>query len=206
MTTPLFAGAVLGLSIAAPFGPVSLLCVQQSLNLGYRPGFAIGCGASTAHGAFASIAIASAGVTSAVLAPDATAIRLLSALILVCLGVRMLLRARSLDSLSQPVGPHAAYASGLMLSLSNPLTIIPYLALATAAATERSAGASLSLWSIPGVVLGAFTWYATLSFATSLLRRGVPKGMTRFLNLLGGCTFIGFGANIGREVFWAISV
>ena len=87
MTVALLTGAALGLSVAAPFGPVSLICVQQSLNRGCRYGIISGLGAATSHGIFATAAIIGAGTLSMVLMPWSNAIRLVSALVLVWLGL-----------------------------------------------------------------------------------------------------------------------
>ena len=45
----------IGLSIAAPVGPIGLLCIQRSLLGGWRIGFATGLGAATADGMYGLI-------------------------------------------------------------------------------------------------------------------------------------------------------
>lgn len=198
MPTPMLTGAMLGLSVAAPFGPVSLLCVQQSLTRGCRHGVMAGLGAATAHGIFATAATAGARVVSTALAPWAGPIHLASALILAGLGVRTIARARSAATPGRTVSLRATFASLLLLALSNPMTIIPYLALATVVAGNDTGDAALSLGSVPGVVLAAAAWYAGLSFVASTLRRGMAAGTTRILNLAAGATLIVFGAVVGR--------
>lgn len=200
MSVPMLAGAALGLSVAAPFGPVSLICVQQSISRGCRHGVMAGLGAATAHGVFATAAIAGTDAVAAMLTPWANAIRLFSALILVCLGIRTIVRARSIaEPPSKAGGVHAAFASSLILALSNPMTIVPYLAFATVAAGSSSSP-ELSPWSIPGVVLAAGTWYAGLCFVASALRRGMAIGLARYLNLAAGASLICFGAIMGRDL------
>jgi threonine/homoserine/homoserine lactone efflux protein len=41
-------GALLGCSIAAPVGPIGILCIRRSLGQGFLAGFASGLGAATA--------------------------------------------------------------------------------------------------------------------------------------------------------------
>jgi threonine/homoserine/homoserine lactone efflux protein len=200
MTQALLTGAALGLSVAAPFGPVALICVQQSLNRGYRHGVISGFGAATSHGIFATAAIVGAGGVSAVLTPWSNAIRLLSALILVCLGIRTILWTRAVARPVRAVSLRAAYASTLMLSLTNPMTVIPYLALATVATGENIGSSPLSLWSVPGVMIAAGTWYSGLSFITSSMRSGLSPGMAQALNLIAGASLIVFGLIIGRNL------
>jgi threonine/homoserine/homoserine lactone efflux protein len=200
MTAALLAGAALGLSVAAPFGPVSLICVQQSLNRGFWYGVVSGFGAATSHGIFATAAIVGAGTISVVLMPWSNTIRLLSALVLVWLGVRTILKARSVAKPARTITVGMAYASTLMLSLSNPMTIIPYLALATVAAEEDIGSATLSLWSVPGVMVAASTWYGCISFVTGIMRSGISPNMSRVLNLVAGGSLIVFGAVVGRRL------
>lgn len=203
MGLALLAGAALGLSVAAPFGPVSLICVQQSLNRGYRYGVAAGFGAATSQGIFATAAIAGASAVSGVLTPWSDAIHLVSALILIGLGIRTILRARVVAASSRAISYRAAYATSLMLSLSNPMTIIPYLALATIVAGDDATSARLSLWSIPGVVMAAATWYSGLSFVTAIMRRGMSARRAWLLNLVAGSSLIGFGAIVGRSLLFS---
>ena len=200
MTEAFLAGAALGLSVAAPFGPVSLICVQQSLNRGYRYGMVSGFGAATSHGIFSIAAIVGAETISVVLLPWSNVIQCLSAMVLVWLGVQTMLKARSAARPARVVTMRRAYASTLMLSLSNPMTIIPYLALATMAAEGNIGGATLSLWCVPGVMVAAATWYACISCVTAKMRNGISPGLAKALNLVAGGSLIVFGAIVGRRL------
>jgi hypothetical protein len=75
--------------------------------------------------------------------------------ILVWLGVRAMLRARAVARRPRALTSRAAYASTLMLSLTNLRTVVPYLALATVAAEGNTAIPAFSLWSVPGVIMAA---------------------------------------------------
>ena len=200
MTGPLLMGAAFGLAIAAPLGPVSLICIQQSLNHGYRHGAVAGLGAATAHGIFASVAIAGASTVSAVMTPCADVIRLLSALILVGLGIRTIVRARRVATPSRAGSVQAVYASSFVVALSNPMTLVPYLALAAVVAEESTSHAGLSFWSVPGVMVATATWYACLSLVASSLRGGLTIGMARSMNLVAGGLLIGFGVLAGHGI------
>ena len=49
-------GAFLGLALAAPVGPINLLCMKRSLEQGQRTGFITGLGAATADTFYGSVA------------------------------------------------------------------------------------------------------------------------------------------------------
>jgi threonine/homoserine/homoserine lactone efflux protein len=52
----LFKGIAIGLSIAAPVGPIGVLCIRRSLADGRQVGLATGMGAATADAVYGSIA------------------------------------------------------------------------------------------------------------------------------------------------------
>src|ERR1035438_2006145 len=49
-------GAAIGFSIAAPVGPIGILCIRRSLADGVWKGFSAGLGAATADAAFGCLA------------------------------------------------------------------------------------------------------------------------------------------------------
>jgi threonine/homoserine/homoserine lactone efflux protein len=200
MAVHLLAGAALGLSVAVPPGPVSLVCVQQSLNSGFRHGLMAGLGAALAHGIFATTAFAEADFVSLSMGPWFSVIRVISAGILIYLGIRTIVRARSEGSPFRTATLPAVLFSTFMLTLSNPMTIIPYLAFATAETGDSSANAAFSLWSVPGVILAAAAWYTGLSFASVQLRSGMSGDFIKVLDWVAGSSLIGFGALIGRDL------
>ncbi len=186
MLTALIAGVTLGLSVALPFGPVSLVCVQRSIAAGYRQGLAVGAGAASAQGIYAVAALAGRSVISAELAMSAGPLRLASAAMLVWLGLRTVRRRATSGTAAPPARAHVAYGSSLALALSNPMTVLPYLAVASAAGPIGAGEEMFSFWSVPGVIAGAAAWYGVLAAGASLLRAGMPGQVGRQLNLVSG--------------------
>jgi threonine/homoserine/homoserine lactone efflux protein len=190
-------GVLFGLSVAAPFGPVSLMCVKRSLLSGIWRGVASGAGAATAHGLYATTAVMSADVVAVTLARWHLPVQIFSALVLIGLGVRTLARRAATE---QTVGLRASgpadYAAGLLLAMSNPMTILPYAALAAGLAViEYGQGLNLG-WLIVGDILGVVAWYAMLSISAWLLSRHLPQRVLARLNCFAGAMLIGFGVII----------
>jgi threonine/homoserine/homoserine lactone efflux protein len=187
-------GLVIGFTIAMPFGPISLICVQRALGQGLQFAIASGLGAATAHGVFSALARASSNVLGALLADFGTPIHLLSGTVIVLFGVRVIRTASTVSGVTTPRNLLASYGATLLLALCNPMTILPYLAYSTAAGLPvlslRSLFASL------GVMLGAMSWYLILSSATYVFRREISATMAGRLNLVGGGVLIGFGIGI----------
>ena len=190
-------GALLGLSVAAPFGPVSLMCVRRSLLSGIWRGIASGAGAATAHGLYAATAMMSADIVAGTLTRWHLLVQLLSATVLIALGVRTMARRATAE---QPVDLRASgstdYATGLLLALSNPMTILPYAALASGvAAIDPGKGLNLG-WMVAGIILGTVSWYAALSSSAWLLSKHLPQRVLSQLNWFAGAVLIGFGVLI----------
>lgn len=191
---PLLAGAAFGLSVVMPFGPVSLVCIERSLARSWRHGAMAGLGAASVHGSFGTAASLGAGLAADILAGWGPWLRLGSAAILVALGLRTLLRRRDIAARPVAGGTRAAYFSTLLLAVSNPMTILPYLALATAG--PGTDGHHASPWTILGILLGTALWYAVLSTAAAALRGRLAR-LVPHLNLASGIALIAFGLRLG---------
>ena len=186
-------GAVLGLSVAAPFGPIGLLCVQRSISIGPVVGFVTGLGASIVHVFYATLAITGAGAVAAELVHWNEPIRLLSCAMLVFLGARVLVRRPPGAHSVEPICPRRAFASSFAVALCNPLTVVPYLLVASSNAAAGAADTALTVWSVLGVFLGTATWYGTISGGAALFRSSLPAAAIRSLNHVAGALLIGFG-------------
>lgn len=187
-------GALLGLSIAAPFGPISLMCVQRSLLSGIWRGVASGAGAATAHGLYAAAALMSADVLAVALTRWHLHVQVFSALVLIGLGVRTIARRPRIEErTSLRASSQADYAVGLMLALSNPMTILPYVALASGVAViDHGQGLHLG-WMVAGIIMGTASWYAMLSSAAWILSKHLPQRVLTRMNWFAGAVLIGFG-------------
>lgn len=188
----LIAGALFGLSIALPFGPVSLMCVQRSLYLGLRPGLISAAGAASTHGVYATIAVLGADAVAGALTPWHLMIRFASAAVLILLGIRSVLRA---PALHQPISAHAgataSFMAGLTMAMTNPMTILAYAAFASSTVFLGAGVAPAS--AVVGVVAGTAAWYATLSGSAWILRGHLPQRVLGKLNIIAGVGLIGMG-------------
>lgn len=190
---PMASGAALGLAVAAPVGPVALLCIQRSLAAGAGLGIVTGLGAASVHVFYAALAIAGAGAVAAELAAWSLQIRLVSCVVLVVLGVRVLRRSPPSAQHPSTIRAPAAFASSFLLALCNPLTIVPYLMFASSVAALDRTTTVLTSWSAFGVFVGAGGWYCAISGAAALFRSGLPPIAIRGLNRVAGAMLIGFG-------------
>ena len=193
MFLPLVTGVLLGLTVAVPFGPIALLCVQRSIVTGARLGIVTGLGAASVQVVYATAAIGGADVVAANLADHGEPVRLASGALLVVLGLRVLARRRPQTQASGHIGGRAAFASSFAVAFCNPLTVMPYLLVASAAATTDRGDRGLTLWSVPGVFVGAAAWYTVISGGAAMFGSGLPPAVIGILNRVAGSVLIGFG-------------
>ncbi len=202
-------GFLFGLAIAAPVGPIGLLCIQRSLNHGRLAGFLSGLGAATADAFYGSLAAFGLSLVIGFLVAQQQWLRLGGGLFIIYLGLRTVLASR-LAALPTPVQTNpsnklnlaAMYGSTLLLTLANPVTILSF----TAVFAGFGLGSTDST-GIEGVilVLGVFTgsalWWLALSSLAGAFRRRLQQGPLQLINLVSG----GFLLTFGVALLWQLA-
>ncbi len=123
-------GLVIGLAIAAPVGPISVLCIQRSLSDGFKIGFMTGIGAALADGTYGLIAGFGLTTISSMLVAQQFWIRIIGGLFLLYLGIKTFLtspRQQSTTKNSEKSSWHAC-ATSYFLTMTNPITILSFIA------------------------------------------------------------------------------
>lgn len=163
-----FAGTPVGFAVAAPIGPMGLLCIQRTLRSGVGCGLATGCGAATVHLAYSAAAIV--GLSSIVqpwITLHTLTLSCLSSLVLISFAIKTL-RARDCllrTETANFIRPTRAYLSAVAIGLTNPLTVI--LSLAAVQTLEyQSRSSSLAA----GVFCGSLAWWMFLSGVVAIAR------------------------------------
>lgn len=191
----LFKGILIGFSIAAPVGPIGLLCIQRTLSGGRLRGFLSGLGAASADAVYGCIAGFGLTAVTGPLVGGQDWIRLIGGAFLVWLGVRTFLappadRAAS----SSGSGLAGAYLSTFFLTLTNPMTILSFAAVFAGLGIAGSAGGYASASAlVAGVFLGSAAWWLLLSGGVGLIGRAFDERMLRLTNRLSGAIIAGFG-------------
>ena len=187
-------GLLIGLSIAAPVGPIGVLCIRRSLANGRMAGLATGLGAATADAAYGCVAAFGLTALSSFLVGSRSWLGLAGGLFLCTLGVRTFL-AKPAEKGEGVTGGglFAAYASTFLLTLGNPMTILSFIAvfagLGLGAVPETGAAVAL----VGGVFAGSALWWLLLSGCVSLLGSRMGPGWMRSVNRLSGGILILFG-------------
>ncbi len=191
----LLCGLLIGFAVAAPVGPIGVLCIRRTLADGRAAGFVSGLGAATADALYGAVAAFGLTAVSGLLLGQATWLRLAGGLFLCGLGVRTFTAAPAREAAPvRGAGLVAAYASTLALTLANPATILSFVALfagvgaALGTASYATAGAL-----VLGVFLGSAAWWLLLSGGVGWLGRRLAPGALRWVNRGSGLLIGGFG-------------
>lgn len=183
IATALLAGASLGLSIAAPIGPTSVLCIQRTLSGGLPIGLATGLGAATVHLTYGTVIMRwGTGLTAAW--SNGAVLSLVSGAVLLALAVRVLRSVSVLHASGERRDTLAAsYGSAVVLALANPITPVLFLAAMPALLGRGIAPLPVAA---AGVFLGSFAWWVVLNTAVSLFRRCVTNRVLNRMNKVAG--------------------
>lgn len=191
----LLRGLVIGVSIAAPVGPIGALCIRRTIAHGRLIGFASGVGAATADGIYGAIAAFGLTVVSGALLGASGALRVVGGAFLLYLGVRTFMatpqRAAERSSVR---GVMAAWATTFGLTLTNPATIFSFLGVFAGLGLASGAGVPAAIALVLGVFLGSAAWWLALALGVGSLRERLDQRALRWVNRLSGTVIALFGA------------
>lgn len=188
-------GIILGLSIAAPVGPMGVLCIRRTISKGWLNGFLSGLGTATADGLYGCIAAFSVTVVSSFLLDNQLYLRLIGGVFLLYLGYKTFKSIPSeVAAKKGGKGLLGTYTSALFLTLTNPLTIMSFAAVFAGLGVGTNGGSyRLAAILVLGVFLGSMLWWLILCSVVNQLRSKFDQRKLRWVNKLSGLIIAGFG-------------
>ena len=194
----LLRGIIIGFAIAAPVGPIGVLCIQRTLNRGASFGFVSGLGAATADACYGIIAAFSVAAVFNFLSAQKVWFSLAGGLYLGYLGIKAFRTVPdSKIEASNGMGRLSAYLSIFVLTLTNPMTIFAFAAVFAGFGFGNTDG---NYWNAVLLVIGVFTgsalWWLTLSGITGLIRRKFKTTHLAWVNRVSGVVILGFAVYI----------
>ncbi len=185
---------VIGFTIAATVGPISLLTIRRTIEHGRVYGLASGLGVATADASYAGIAAFGLTAITSLLVSGHFVLGLVGGLIIVAIGLRtMLTEPGGIARERQRPGLLGAYASIYALTMTNPLTILVFAAVF--AGLGFGVGASLldaTLITL-AVWLGSALWWLLLTALVAGLRDRLSPTVYRWINRIAGAALVVFG-------------
>jgi len=191
----LLKGLIIGFSIAAPVGPIGVLCIRRTLSNGRTSGLVSGLGAATADAIYGSIAGFGLAFISNFLVSQQIWLRLIGGVFLCYLGLKTLLAKPAEQVISDKRnGLVGAYGSTFFLTLTNPMTIISFAAIFAGlglANTSRNYVSAVVL--VLGVFIGSALWWLILSGGVGIFREKFNSHGLQWVNGISGAIITGFG-------------
>jgi threonine/homoserine/homoserine lactone efflux protein len=183
----------IGLAIAAPVGPIGLLVIQRTLDHGQAVGLATGLGAAAADACYGAIGAFGVAVVMNALQAARTPLALAGGALLLWLAWRswVAVPAERAAEVTAAPGLGASFAATFALTLSNPATILSFIAI-FGAMGARQAGPLSPLPLVLGVLIGSALWWLLLSAVVARLRHHLDARVRRWVGRLSALLLAGF--------------
>jgi threonine/homoserine/homoserine lactone efflux protein len=191
-----FKGFVIGISIAAPVGPIGVLCIRRTLSEGRTSGLMTGLGAATADAIYGSIAGFGLTFVSNFLINQQSWLRLIGGLFLCYLGLKTFwTRPAHPVTLTDRKGFIPIFTSTFFLTLTNPMTILSFAAIFAGLGVGSTRGNYVSAAvMVLGVFTGSLLWWYILSRGVSFLGDKFNGVRLHWIHWLSGVILLVFSA------------
>lgn len=198
---PLIRGIGIGVAVAAPVGPMSVLCMRRTLAKGWRLGLRTGLGIATGDGMYASLAAFGLVGVSKFLVAYNKPLHLVTGCFLLYLGVRTFVVRPIAESGIEQRARGADFTSAFLLTMTNPPTILSFVAMFAGFAPATGFDAYTSAQTVSGVFIGSTLWWLVLTATVSIVRHAIGERTRRWIDVTTGAALGLFGiAEIRRAL------
>jgi threonine/homoserine/homoserine lactone efflux protein len=198
-------GFLIGLVVAAPLGPIGIICLQRTVSKGYLLGLFSGLGISTADAIYSALATLGVTAISSFLVSQELWLKIIGGIVVCGLGIRIYRQAGSqkMSESANHKNCFGAYFSALILTLMNPALIFSFVAIFASLGivyTRTSHFSTLLL--VVGVFSGSAIWWVFLSGMAHQLKTRFTDSLIKKINYISGVLIAGFGLlMIGSAIF-----
>lgn len=191
-----FKGLAVGIVMAVPIGPVAFLCAQRTLTGGRISGLVSGLGAAGADAMCAAVAAFGLTFISDFMVAQQMWFRIFGGVFLCLMGARALLSKKIRTGvLAEKLSHFNNFGSTLLLTLSNPVTILLFAAIfAGLGLMGMSADYDSGALLVAGVFTGSMFWWILLSVSVGMLYKKLGDSTLLLLGRVFGAILTGLGA------------
>jgi len=191
-------GIIIGLTIAVPVGPISLVCIHRTVANGRLHGIVSGFGVATSDSFYAAVAFLGLTAISGVIIGHQTEFRLVAAIALILVGIQVFRSVpAAVRSNPDPESFVRDYLSLLAIAAANPLTIIFFITILPGFGVVAH-GTTL-ITAVPfvaGIFLGSSVWWIILCGSLGSVRSRLSTENLRRINQVSGILITVFGAGM----------
>ncbi|MBX9925570.1 MAG: LysE family translocator [Hyphomicrobiaceae bacterium] len=205
-------GFIIGIIVAAPVGPVNVLCIQRAISRGFWGGLAAGLGAMLGDGLIALAAALGVGAITTAVTTYRGVIQTIGGIALIAFGMHLYLSpppTAAVDDGNGGAGGAAGslvdYASDIpktfFLTVTNPGAVLGLFAIFGGVSTYVEVkGRADALTMVAAVMAGSLAWWLSLSAIVSRVRHKLKPEWLRTINTYAGLLLIGFGLLLVGEL------
>jgi putative LysE/RhtB family amino acid efflux pump len=188
-------GAGIGFAVAAPVGPIGMLCIRTTLERGRVAGFAAGLGAAVADAIFGTIGVLGVTAISGVIEAQRTWLELGGGLFVIAFGIHLGLKRPNVQNGNEeiPVSLFADFAKTLVLTMANPSTILTFMAIFAGVPGTSASSFAVVPVIVLGVLLGSAGWWLLLSQGVGVIRHKISERALIWMNWSAGMLLVAFG-------------
>jgi len=181
----------IGFLVAAPVGPIGLLCIHRTFRHGWLAGLCAGLGAATADSLCGLIAGTGIKGIEIFLRHYIDLVQLIGSLIIIIIGVNIYRKRPTYRECPSIHGYLSAYGSTLVLTLATPATILAFIAIFFTFKVFHAPGfhGIMLLWT--GIFTGSLLWWLILITAVVLFDREFTDNQQILINrIIGICLIV----------------
>ncbi len=188
LATVLFKGAIIGFSLAAPIGPVGMMCIRRTLAHGHLRGFVSGLGAATADSVYAIVAAFGITLISNFIVQHEYSIRLIGGILLLILGLRTLLVHPVETAPKNGLNGHAsAFVTMFLLTFTNPMTLFAFAVVFAGIGAGSVVTDTLTAgFLVAGVFLGSALWFLFITTTVHFYKDKFKIWGLKVVNIIAG--------------------
>lgn len=201
-------GIVIGILVAAPVGPVNVLCIQRSLSRGMFAGVVAGLGAVLGDGLIAFSAALGVGFVTDLVTHYRSAIQVVGGIVLAVFGLQ-LYRRKPAESAIEVAGNGKRMLSAsvwdipktFFLTVTNPGAVLGLFAIFGGISTfVEVRGPGEALLTVASIMLGSFAWWVFLSYLVGRIRHKFDMTGLKRIDQIAGVLLVMFGVVLLGEI------
>ena len=207
-------GLIIGILVAAPVGPVNVLCIQRAIERGFWGGVAAGIGAVLGDGLIALFAAMGVGAISGAVSDYRTAIQIVGGLALAVFGLKLYLTEPRLAALSDAHRESASLKDfawdipqTFFLTITNPGAVLGLFAIFGGVSTFVEVKSNIdALTMVAAIMGGSLGWWILLSEFIGRIRHRIDPSRLGLINRIAGIALIGFGGLLVGEIVFKMAL
>ena len=185
-------GLIIGFLVAAPVGPIGILCIRRSIMNGQLSGLLTGLGAATADALYGAVAAFGLTVISQFFFIHKSAIELIGIIFLIYLGIKSFIGVHKIKTVKESAAYISDYFSTFFLTLTNPITLLTFAAIFAGLGIVYAKTYLSPSLIVFGVFIGSTSWWLFLSWASTHFRKHIDNRTFGLINHVSGILILLF--------------